>query len=509
MNHVLETYSTSSNQLSHDAKISIIVNSIIFLVILACSIALLISLKNKSKGYKLLFIFYLIFWIPIFLGRDYRTKMNDAILIDSGLKGTDYGSLIGTIVLTGYGFVGVFARIFADYFSYLFKYRKAFLYLAVVVNIATFIPIIAVQNQYTSIIQVIGVGISASCIGTVELLFRSQYDDNKSFLTVSILSIPPLLANFITAPIQSIVSSYAKVGSTFDPSKLSYLWIVGTVCLVACFVMLFFIKEKRLNIIKPLINTQRGILINSSIKDSSSSIFKMHSVKKRVNNSEMIAYFIIISLIGTFVAFIKFSNSGAIGISHLNVLSDGSSSSYEGYLSVVFSLAQLIAGVLMGMVLIKKWKPLYILLLGCSSWLIYLTSTIFIHNPIAFFVIHALNGFAYGIIYNLLLGLILVVSINTVRITSMGIYQSILSLGIACSGWFNAYMKNSVFVKTDKELYFKNNTIVNIVLISSVILLFVTYLIMYLYFKKNNSEFYNNHFLARKEEKIIVKTNKN
>ncbi|MDE5599302.1 MAG: MFS transporter [Ureaplasma sp.] len=411
--------------------------------------------------------------------------MNDAILIQEHLKGLPLGTLLGTIVLTGYGFVGVFARIFADYFSYLFKYRKAFLYLAVIINIATFIPIIAIQNPITSIVQVIGVGISASCIGTVELLFRSQYDEKKSFLTVSILSIPPLLANFITAPIQSVIASYAKVGNVVVPERLSYLWIVGLICLVACLIILFFIKEKKLIIIKPLIN------------NSNRNIFKMNTVKPKYSKiSETITYFIIISLIGTIVAFIKFSNSGAIGISHLNTLSNGSSASYEGYLSVIFSLAQLAAGILMGMVLIKKWKPIYILLLGCSSWLIYLTCTSFIRNPIAFFVIHSLNGFAYGIIYNLLLGLILVVSINTVKITSMGIYQSILSIGIACSGWFNSYMKNSVFNNEDKNLYFKNNIIVNVVLISSVIILFLTYLIMSLYFKKNNKEFYNQHFIA-------------
>lgn len=480
--------------ITSDKQTSIIINSVIFVVIAIISFISLFRMKNYSKGYKILFIFYLIFWIPIFLGRDFRSKMNtaidDSISLENGTLFID--TTITTFIMIGYGLVGIFARVFADLFSWLFKYRKAFLYFAIVVNIATFIPIIITQNHATNIAQVIGVGISASCIGTVELMFREQYGgESKSFLTVSILSIPPLLANFLTAPIQSIVSTLAtyetidwnnKLSKFINPSIMSYLWIIGISFLMIAFIILFFVKENK-------IYTNKNLLIKSK------------EISKE-NKLSHILFFIIVSLLGACVTFIKFSNSGAIALNHLQVLSNKTSNTYEGYLSVLFSLAQLIAGVLVGTLLIKKLNVFNIFAIGCSVWIIYLVSTIFIKNPYAYFAIHSLNGFAYGITYNLLLALILSISINTRIITSMGMYQSILSIGIMSSGWFNTWMKEilPVFNKQsfNTEIYYKNNTIVNATLIGVIALMLLIFGLMSLFIKKYNKDFYQNNLAIKK-----------
>lgn len=486
MDYVLQTFSNNVN-LNHNEIISIIVNISIFILILIGCITMFFIFKKQDKGYKLLFIFYLIFWIPIFLGRDFRSKMNTAIYDDMSLNAgvNMIDSTVTTMVMIGYGLVGIFARIFADYFSYLFRFRKAFLYLAILINIGTFIPIVVTQTPATNIIQVVGVGISASCIGTVELLFKSNYK-TKTFATISILSIPPLLANFLTAPIQSIVSTAAKfklAEKTYsNPQILSYLWIIGLAFLLLALVLLIFIKEKKME------RSYEGL--------------KNVYLFKQENKKSTLSYFIIVSLLGCLVMFIKFSNSGAMGLNHLKVLSDSTSTNYEGYLSVVFSLAQLLGGVLIGVVLTKKWNINYIFLLGSGVWIIYLLSTIFIRNQYAYFVIHSLNGFAYGILYNLLLGLILSISLNTKKITSMGIYQSICSIGIMCSGWFNTWMKEILpQIKTgtsfDFEYYFHNNTIVNSVLIGVNVFMIITFFSLSLYLSKYDKEFYNKHLIAK------------
>ena len=58
----------------------------------------------------------------------------------------------------------------------------------------------------------------------------------------------------------------------------------------------------------------------------------------------------------------------------------------------------------------------------------------FIANPIAYMCVHSLNGFSYGILYNLLLAIVLAISYRETKVTKMGLYQSILAIGITGSG---------------------------------------------------------------------------
>lgn len=132
-----------------------------------------------------------------------------------------------TIVIAVYGAIGIFIRIFADIISYLFKYRKIFLYFCAISEIALFIPLIIIPNTATNICSSIGIGIGASCIGTYELLFKEQYGNKKAFLTVSVLAIPPLLANFLTAPIQSIMKTVSTVNGVVDPMIMRWMWLIA------------------------------------------------------------------------------------------------------------------------------------------------------------------------------------------------------------------------------------------------------------------------------------------
>lgn len=152
-----------------------------------------------------------------------------------------------TIALSVYGFVGIFVRIFADAINYLFRYRKTFLYICAITELGLFLPLVINPSSATNILSSIGIGIGASCIGTYELLFKEQFGNKKAFLTVSVLSIPPLLANFLTAPIQSLIKTVATTGqSQVDPNILRYLWLIAIPFLLISFIMIFFLKEKRM-----------------------------------------------------------------------------------------------------------------------------------------------------------------------------------------------------------------------------------------------------------------------
>jgi hypothetical protein len=50
--------------------------------------------------------------------------------------------------------------------------------------------------------------------------------------------------------------------------------------------------------------------------------------------------------------------------------------------------------------------------------------------------IHLLNGFSYGIVYNMILGFVLQRRFNTKKQSPMGIYQAVISLGIMVSNFY-------------------------------------------------------------------------
>ena len=435
--------------LSQAQIISISVNASIFVIIAISSFLIINKLKFEQSGYKYLFLLYTIFWIPIMLVRPYRGTIQTAI-----------DPQFVTIALSVYGFVGIFVRIFADAINYLFRYRKTFLYICAITELGLFLPLVINPSSATNILSSIGIGIGASCIGTYELLFKEQFGNKKAFLTVSVLSIPPLLANFLTAPIQSLIKTVATTGqSQVDPNILRYLWLIAIPFLLISFIMIFFLKEKRM-----VAGIQLGYY--RDLRKNNQLIIKEWS------------FFIILAIIGSLIAFIKFSNSDAMATLHiqnLGSITNNNVSSYEGYISVIFSLFQLLAGVLLGTVLIRKMDTIKIFLIGSCSWIVYLISATFIQNPIGYFCVHSLNGFGYGILYNLVLAIVLNISIDNKVITKMGIYQSILSIGITVSSFFTKWLKN-LLNNNNPNLYMHDYLIENMILLAIVIIVTILFI---------------------------------
>jgi hypothetical protein len=116
------------------------------------------------------------------------------------------------------------------------------IYLAFIISGLTYIPIIFFPCTATNVIQSLGVGVGASMIGTYQLMFNEQYGKQKHFLTISILSIPPLLADFIASTVQSTFTSMQK-NTTAQTYK--YLWLIGLIITIVAFGLSFLIKENR------------------------------------------------------------------------------------------------------------------------------------------------------------------------------------------------------------------------------------------------------------------------
>lgn len=446
-------------------SVSIGVNISIFLLIVLLSYLLIRKLNFEQKGYKSLFVLYILFWIPLMLLRAVTGTMESKGLNDN---------LYLWLPMAAYGFIGIFARIFADLLGYKTRSRKSFIYFAIIIQLVAYIPIICYPCLATNTIQSIGVGIGASAIGTYQLLFNEQYGKSKQFLTVSMLSIPPLLADFISSPIQSILLTACPETKPYDPNVMKYFWLIGLFFLLVCLVMCFYIKE------------DRGLFQ------------KDVQYKQTIQTRNEWIYYVLICLLGSIIAFVKFANSGSIAQLHLEKLANNKNvTTYWGYLSVVFSLGQLVGGLLTGLFLVNKIGKIWTVFIGCIVWIFYHVLALFVRNPYAYLVVHMINGFSYGIIYNLILGFVLMRSFKTLKLTPMGIYQSILAIGITISNWFTSWLKKDVLSSTvDINEYFKVSDTINYIIIG--ILIFTWLLFTYtcliekweykrLWFKKNNT----------------------
>ena len=265
-------------------------------------------------------------------------------------------------------------------------------------------------------------------------MFNEQYGKSRQFLTVSILSIPPLLADFISSPIQSLVVSFCTSPSDtgeviWDKNVMKYFWLIGLGFVLICLVMSYFVKEDRGLFQKDL------------------------QYKEKIQTKNEWIYYVLICLIGSLIAFIKFANSGAIAQLHIQKLAKfyGEEKdlvkTYYGYLSVMFSLGQLVGGLLTGLVLVKRIGKIYTALIGSIIWIIY----------------HILA------LYNLILGFVLMRTFNTKKITPMGVYQAVLSIGITFSNFFTSWLKKDVLLSDDKIAYFNAADTINYIIIGALI----------------------------------------
>ena len=110
------------------------------------------------------------------------------------------------------------------------------------------------------------------------LCFRKLFSKEKAALSVSILSVAPLLAEFIAAPIQYIF--------TINEYKhFNYMWIVSGILAVATFILTFMMKDYR--------------PVNSG--------FSLDKVKVVLKHGS----FIYVCIMALLLSFVKFATSGA------------------------------------------------------------------------------------------------------------------------------------------------------------------------------------------------------
>ena len=403
---------------------------IVFILILVYYLSKKFELKKEQI---IIFWILVLFWTAISIIRAYR-KLYAITPIEQG--GLSLTPVLAAQIAAGYGLMSLIVRLPMFLASDIFKRRKVFIQIALFLLILTSFLVAFNANYLTLYLSSLSLGISATMLALFNVIFSETFSKDKAAVSVSILSIAPLLAEFMAAPIQYLL--------TMDTYKqFNYMWLVSGIIALITFVLTFMMKDYR-----PV--------------DSDFSFNKVKVVLKHKS-------FIYICLLAVLLSFIKFSTSGAnmiaYGKTDLNM-----TPLMLAYIDAVFAVPQLIAGVLVGVYLTRKWgiQKTLLFLLGCL--LTFYIIALYINNPYIIYFSYTLNGLGYGGAYNILIALAMQYFDREYRNVSMGIYQAFFALGIYYGDyvyvWIAKHIKDGLFGFSQSKAIFL--IVIGITLISMI-----------------------------------------
>ena len=403
---------------------------IVFILILVYYLSKKFELKKEQI---IIFWILVLFWTAISIIRAYR-KLYVITPIEQG--GLSLTPVLAAQIAAGYGLMSLIVRLPMFLASDIFKRRKVFIQIALFLLILTSFLVAFNANYLTLYLSSLSLGISATMLALFNVIFSETFSKDKAAVSVSILSIAPLLAEFMAAPIQYLL--------TMDTYKqFNYMWLVSGIIALITFVLTFMMKDYR-----PV--------------DSDFSFNKVKVVLKHKS-------FIYICLLAVLLSFIKFSTSGAnmitYGKTDLNM-----TPLMLAYIDAVFAVPQLIAGVLVGVYLTHKWgiQKTLLFLLGCL--LTFYIIALYINNPYIIYFSYTLNGLGYGGAYNILISLAMQYFDREYRNVSMGIYQAFFALGIYYGDyvyvWIAKHIKHGLFGFSQSKAIFL--IVIGITLISMI-----------------------------------------
>ena len=403
---------------------------IVFILILVYYLSKKFELKKEQI---IIFWILVLFWTAISIIRAYR-KLYAITPIEQG--GLSLTPVLAAQIAAGYGLMSLIVRLPMFLASDIFKRRKVFIQIALFLLILTSFLVAFNANYLTLYLSSLSLGISATMLALFNVIFSETFSKDKAAVSVSILSIAPLLAEFMAAPIQYILTM-----NTYK--QFNYMWLVSGIIALITFVLTFMMKDYR-----PV--------------DSDFSFNKVKVVLKHKS-------FIYICLLAVLLSFIKFSTSGAnmiaYGKTDLNM-----TPLMLAYIDAVFAVPQLIAGVLVGVYLTHKWgiQKTLLFLLGCL--LTFYIIALYINNPYIIYFSYTLNGLGYGGAYNILIALAMQYFDREYRNVSMGIYQAFFALGIYYGDyvyvWIAKHIKHGLFGFSQSKAIFL--IVIGITLISMI-----------------------------------------
>ena len=386
--------------------------SLIMIVLILVLVYYLTKKFELKKDQIIIFWILVLFWSAISIIRAYRKLYAITPEENGGLSLTP---LLASQIAAGYGLMSLIVRLPMFIASDIFRRRKIFVQISLFLLIVTSF-LVAFNGSYTTLyLSSLSLGISATMLALFNVMFSETFSKEKAALSVSILSVAPLLAEFIAAPIQYIF--------TINEYKhFNYMWIVSGILAVATFILTFMMKDYR--------------PVNSG--------FSFDKVKVVLKHGS----FIYVCIMALLLSFVKFATSGANMIAY-GKTSLGMSPLMLAYMDAVFAIPQLIAGVLVGVYFTRKWglQKTLLFMFGCA--LAFYIIALYVNNPYIIYFSYILNGLGYGGAYNVLISLAMQYFDKEYRNVSMGIYQAFFALGIFYGDyvyvWIAKHVANGLF----------------------------------------------------------------
>ena len=386
--------------------------SLIMIVLILVLVYYLTKKFELKKDQIIIFWILVLFWSAISIIRAYR-KLYAITPVENG--GLSLTPLLASQIAAGYGLMSLIVRLPMFIASDIFRRRKIFVQISLFLLIITSF-LVAFNGSYTTLyLSSLSLGISATMLALFNVMFSETFSKEKAALSVSILSVAPLLAEFIAAPIQYIF--------TINEYKhFNYMWIVSGILAVATFILTFMMKDYR--------------PVNSG--------FSFDKVKVVLKHRS----FIYVCIMALLLSFVKFATSGANMIAY-GKTSLGMSPLMLAYMDAVFAIPQLIAGVLVGVYFTRKWglQKTLLFMFGCA--LAFYIIALYVNNPYIIYFSYILNGLGYGGAYNVLISLAMQYFDREYRNVSMGIYQAFFALGIFYGDyvyvWIAKHVANGLF----------------------------------------------------------------
>ena len=386
--------------------------SLIMIVLILVLVYYLTKKFELKKDQIIIFWILVLFWSAISIIRAYR-KLYAITPVENG--GLSLTPLLASQIAAGYGLMSLIVRLPMFIASDIFRRRKIFVQISLFLLIVTSF-LVAFNGSYTTLyLSSLSLGISATMLALFNVMFSETFSKEKAALSVSILSVAPLLAEFIAAPIQYIF--------TINEYKhFNYMWIVSGILAVATFILTFMMKDYR--------------PVNSG--------FSLDKVKVVLKHGS----FIYVCIMALLLSFVKFATSGSNMIAY-GKTSLGMSPLMLAYMDAVFAIPQLIAGVLVGVYFTRKWglQKTLLFMFGCA--LAFYIIALYVNNPYIIYFSYILNGLGYGGAYNVLISLAMQYFDREYRNVSMGIYQAFFALGIFYGDyvyvWIAKHVANGLF----------------------------------------------------------------
>lgn len=386
--------------------------SLIMIVLILVLVYYLTKKFELKKDQIIIFWILVLFWSAISIIRAYR-KLYAITPVENG--GLSLTPLLASQIAAGYGLMSLIVRLPMFIASDIFRRRKIFVQISLFLLIVTSF-LVAFNGSYTTLyLSSLSLGISATMLALFNVMFSETFSKEKAALSVSILSVAPLLAEFIAAPIQYIF--------TINEYKhFNYMWIVSGILAVATFILSFMMKDYR--------------PVNSG--------FSFDKVKVVLKHGS----FIYVCIMALLLSFVKFATSGANMIAY-GKTSLGMSPLMLAYMDAVFAIPQLIAGVLVGVYFTRKWglQKTLLFMFGCA--LAFYIIALYVNDPYIIYFSYILNGLGYGGAYNVLISLAMQYFDREYRNVSMGIYQAFFALGIFYGDyvyvWIAKHVANGLF----------------------------------------------------------------